>query len=105
MTASLFLLGLAWTLPLGFLGWSYYQHRVATQASVSCRVVRETVNVDLNSDAWMVTANETSPCDEVALPSATACSYQAEVPKGEAIVRIHLPSGATSYRRCDTFLN
>ena len=100
MTASLLLLGLAWTLPLAFLGWSYYQHRVVANEPPTCHIVTQTVHVDLHSDAWMVTAH-----DDAAMMSDAVSSYQAEVSKGQAVVRIQESSGTTSYRRCDTFLN
>lgn len=100
MTASLLLLGLAWTLPVGFLGWSYYQHRVSARRATPCHIVTKTVHVDLHSDAWMVTTH-----DEAAMRHNTVSSYQTEIAKGQAVVRLQKPNGTMSYRRCDTFLN
>mgnify|MGYP000532884882 FL=1 len=101
MTASLFLLGLAWTLPLGLLGWSYYHHRQPADQRVTCRTVVETVAVDVHSDVWMVTSS-----DDTRSASAPAeATYHATLPKAQAVVRIQTPEGAPVYRRCEPFLN
>ncbi|MFO8233085.1 MAG: hypothetical protein R6U20_10495 [Longimonas sp.] len=111
MTASLFLVGLAWTLPLGFLAWSYYQHRVATRTRASFRIITKTVRVDVQSGAWMVTAPDndstqrTQSAADTLQESHQQESYQTEVTKGQAIVRVYTPTGDLTYRRCDTFLN
>ncbi|PEN09586.1 hypothetical protein CRI93_02325 [Longimonas halophila] len=102
MTASLFLLGLAWTLPLGLLGWSYYHHRQTVDQRVSCRTIVESVAVDVHSDVWMVTSSDDA---SVSAPAPAEAMHQTTLPKAQAVVRIQTPEGTTVYRRCEPFLN
>ena len=101
MTASLFLLGLAWALPLGLLGWSYYHHRQPIDDRASCRTVVETVAVDVHSDVWLVTSFE----DTSSAPATAEATCRATLPKAQAVVRVQTPEGTTVYRRCEPFLN
>lgn len=101
MTASLFLLGLAWMLPLGLLGWSYYHHSQTADQGATCRTVVETVAVDVHSDVWMVTSSD----DANTAPAPTETVCQTTLPKAQAVVRIQTPEGPPVYRRCEPFLN
>lgn len=108
MMASLVLLALAWLFPLGFLAWSYYQHRQMEAQPAPCRTVVETVQVDVHAGVWMVTSDD-APRSATAMPDATGvargATCQASLPKAQAVVRIQTEDGNTIYRRCEPFLN